>query len=687
MIKTKHKNIHHNHEHCQQEKNKLKNDKSEHRDHENHNDHSHHHHGGNLNINKWFWIKHLSLTLIFLYFVVINILEPKGIIQYTWHYGIWIPITSYIIFWEGRKYFKIYFNIFKKIMDMNTLIGIASHVLYVYSFIMSIINWNMPMYSYQQMWEAPAILIIVTNIGHALENKMQKSSKKAYEKLNMFKNAKVSVIKNNKIIEQESNKLKIGDVVLVKKGEIVPVDGKINKNGNFDYSNITGESKIIMIKKNNEVISGAYNLGDPIELTITKNPSESTLSIIVDKITNLSNAKPKIQKLVDKILKLFVPVVILIAIITTIIWTIINATIGIQLPWIDGDSVSWMTSITAGVTVLAIACPCALGIATPLVYAVSSLLSAQNGIMINNPKSLEELSKSEIFCFDKTGTITNELFKISSIEGDKSLIGVAKALERNIHHPIAKTIISIPSKYEKVINIQHHNNKVTGNWRNKKVEIKSINNDNESTTNIALYINKKPLLIFKLENILKNGVIETIKILKANKIKTVMITGDKKDVAEAIAKKIDIDKVYYEITPNQKAKIINKMQKKYKVAFVGDGFNDAIAIKQANVSASFASGSNISNSISDISILKNDFYSIKNLFNISKMNNFSIKLSLSYAFIFNIIAIPVAIVMMVQPWLGATIMVVSDILVVANAFWYKKKFQKKLKKTNSLLMI
>lgn len=629
-------------------------------------------------INKKFWIKNIFFISLFIYFIIINILEPKGPIKWTWHYSIWLPLTSYVIFWEGKKYFKLYPNIIKRIFDMNTLIGLASHILYIFSITMVILNWNKPIYEYSQMWEGPAILILVTNLGHALESKIQKSSAEAYQKLDNMRNSKVIVIKDNRQIIDKASKLKIGDVILIKRGDIVPLDGKINSNGIFDYSNITGESNAILIKKGKEVISGSYNLGNAIKIVITKKPSESTLSTLIDKIESVSIAKPKIQKLVDKILKWFVPAIILISILTAIIWTLINYTVGISLPWISNKFPSWILGISAGVTVMAIACPCSLGIATPLVYAVSSLLSSKNGIIINNTKSLEELSKIKTFCFDKTGTITKELFKIISIEGNKELIGVAKSLEKNINHPIAKTILTLPSKYKDVKNIKHFDNKIIGIWKNQQVEIRSIKSKNHNT-NIALYINQKPKLIFQLKNIIKDGVIDVIRMLNANGIKTIMITGDNKQVAKNIAQEVGIDKVYYEIGPKEKADIISKLQQKSKVAFVGDGFNDSVAIKKSNVSISFASGSDISNALSDISILKNDFISILNLINISKMNNFSIKLALIYAFSFNMIAIPVAILMMIQPWVGASIMAISDILVVLNAFIYKARGKRKLK--------
>ena len=626
-----------------------------------------------------FWIKHISLILPFIFFIAINIAQPDGWIKYTWHYGIWIPLTAYIVFWEGRSYLKIYKKIFKGIFDMNTLIGLASHILFTFSIVMSVMNWDSPMYSYTVMWEGPAVLILVTNIGHKIEDSVRSSSTKAYNDLEAMQNSVVTLIKGDKEVKVQASELKVGDFIIVRKGELVGLDGNVQTNSIFDYSNITGESKQINLSKGDFVLSGSHNLGDSVIIKITKDYDESTISAIVESIENISMAKPKMQRIADQILKWFVPTVLFISLTTFIVWLVLSYTVGITLPWVKQDS-NIIMAASAAVTVLAIACPCALGIATPLVYTVSSTLAANNGMLINNPTSLEELAKVKIFAFDKTGTLTMDKFEVDNIIGDKKYIGVAKALEKNINHPIANTIMELSGKTEKLIGKTiSKEDGVYGKWNGKNVSMKRYEDGNPKTTNIALYILNKPVLIFELKNIIKPGVIKTIELLKKRNVMTVMITGDDDETANFVGREIGIDKVYSNVNPTEKATIIKKLQEDGKVAFVGDGFNDAVAIKQADVSIAFATGSDITNSLSDISILQDSFVTIDKVFRLSRMNNRWVKMSLSYAFMFNAITIPIAFLLLVQPWMGASLMALSDILVAGNALLYKIIGRNKLK--------
>ena len=627
-----------------------------------------------------FWIKNIFIILIFLFFIILNVVQPQGDIKWAWHYGIWMPLTTYIVLWEGRKYLKVYRKALMGIFDMDTLIGIASHVLLIFSIVMSAINYDKPIYSYDVMWEGPVALIIVTNIGHFIEDSVKKSSVEAYKKLEQMRNSEVILIKDNKETTIMASKIKIGDLIIVKKGSFVGLDGIVQSTSSFDYSNITGESRSIHLNKGEFVVSGAYNVGESVLIKVTKRYDESTISKIVENIENVTMAKPKMQKFSDKLLKWFVPVILITSLLTFIVWMILTSTVGINFPWLKNKS-DLALSISAAVTLLAVACPCALGIATPLVYVVSSTISVNNGIMINNPISLEELSGVGIFAFDKTGTITCDEFEVSNINGDHALIGVAKGLEQNVKHPIASTIMMLDSKIETVSHINtKHEEGVKGIWQGKEVWMKRYEGGNDSTTNIALFIENKAMLIFELENIIKPGVIETIEFLKKKNIKTIMITGDEESVAKAVGDKIGIDEIRANVKPNNKAQIIKELQKTSKVAFVGDGFNDSIAIKQADVSIAFASGSDITNSLSDVSLIKNDFTLIKKILELSKMNNRKVKIALTYAFAFNIIVMPIAILSLIQPWMGASMMALSSIMVSLNALLYKKTGQKRLDK-------
>ncbi len=281
------------------------------------------------------------------------------------------------------------------------------------------------------------------------------------------------------------------------------------------------------------------------------------------------------------------------------------------------------------------------------------MLAAKRGILINNPKSLEEINKIRIVAFDKTGTITSEKMSVAKIHGDKQFASIAAGLEKDVHHPIAQAIANY-SKANKVSNIQYLENVgVKGDFKDKEYVIKRYEGQafkvNDLNTNVALYKNDKPMLVYELQNDVKDGVIETIKVLQKLKIKTVMISGDKKEVAQNIGQQIGIDEVYADVSPINKASIIKKLQKQGKTAFVGDGFNDAIAIRQSNLSFAFSKGSDIANSLSDVSFLTDDFTELISFFTLGKLNSFRVRLSLSYAFGFNAIVIPIAFLLLVQP--------------------------------------
>ena len=626
-----------------------------------------------------FWIKNIFIVILFAYFTVINIIKiDQEIIKWTWRYEIWLPITTYVVMWEGRKYFKIYRNIFRFILNMDTLIGLASHTLYLYSVVNCFINYDKPMYKYDVMWEGAAFLITITNIGHTLEEKIKNSSKQTYDELNKIKKTIVMLENGGSI---EVRKLKVGDIIIVPKGDMVPLDGVILGSSLFDYSNITGESKKIKIE-NGFVLSGSFNMGNSIKIKIERDYDNSTITKIINGIEAVSLARPKMQKFADKILKYFVPIILILSITNFTIWLTLEYVLpnGINLPWLKTERTPIGQAIFASVVVLAIACPCALGIATPLVYTVSSLLANKLGAIISKPEALEMFSKIDVFAFDKTGTITSDDLEIVSIDGDKNFICIAKGLEAGIKHPIANEIRKIKGHKEVNINgkMLADNKGVSGRYKNKNYEIRSIDIKDTVTTNVALYENNKPVLTLSFSNKIKDGVKEVIDSLKAKNIKTIMITGDNEKAANYVAQQVGIDKVYANVSPSEKAKIIKEEQKNCKVAFVGDGFNDSISMKQADISIAFSSGSDITNSLADISIT-NDFKTITNIIKLSKMNNSNVRTALGYAFVFNVIAIPVALLLLIQPWVGASIMALSNVLVATNAYAYKKIGEKKLK--------
>ena len=637
--------------------------------------------------NKWFWIKSLFLIALFLYFMSIGIINPQNWLKYTRTWYFWLPLTSYVIFYEGRTYFILYRNLFRRVVDMNTLVGLAAHILYIYSVFQTIININ-SLHPYIVLWEDAAILILVINIGHHLESSIQKSATDAYKELDKIRTSDVTIIENNVQSVIKVDEVKKGQIILINKGSIIPLDGfLLNDEATFDYSNITGESKKIYLKKGDLITSGSFNTSDLIKIKVEKEAYESTIALIVDKIEELSASKPKLQKLADKILKYFVPVVLMISFLTFCLWLILGYGFNFTPPWMDilmsQHSSKLNMAITAAVTVLAISCPCALGIATPLIYTISSIVAIKSGILINNIPALENIKNIKYFAFDKTGTITSDELKVTKIIGDKKYLPIAITLEQNIEHPLALSIRNIDPLIKKV-KISKIESKdgvgIFGVWNNKNVSIKRSTEIDKHNTYVSLYIEDKEVLIFHIQNEIKEGVKRTILELKKHNIIPVMITGDNELIANEVANEVGIEKVYANALPIDKVNIISELQKTGKVVFVGDGFNDSISMKKADISIAFISGSDITNALSDISILNNNFYSIYKILSLSTLNNRGVKLSLTWAFMFNIIAIPLSVMLIILPWMGALLMSISNVFVSANAYFYKKIGFKKIVK-------
>ena len=627
---------------------------------------------------KLYLTKTILFILVYLFFIIINIFKPDNFLKYLWSFYLWIPLTSYVIFWEGKNYFKIYKLIFKGVFNMNTLIGLSIHVLYLFSVLNAFFNFNKPFYSYEQMWGEIGILTFMMSLGHYIEHSIRKNTNVFYQKMNEYGTKKITIIKKNVETKKFVQKIQVNEVIQVKKGQMILLDGQLLEKGSFDYSNITGESKKVILAKNQNILSGAFNVGSPIKIKVKRNFEHSNINKIFDSIKKTIKSKPKMQKYADRILRFFVPSVIAFACLTFVFWIILGYA-KVNLPWVNGDNI-FFNALRGSVSVLAIACPCALGMATPLIYLVSSSHLIKSGIVVNEPQALEAILQGKYIAFDKTGTLTNEKMKVVEIMGDKSYLPIVKGLERNTLHPIGKALMKLKGQTTNIKNVFETENGIKGSWKNKDIEIKTENNINQPLTVVSFFIEGEKKITFKLESKLKTNALKVIERLKKNKLVPLLITGDNEKIANLIAKKLKIKNVFANASPQEKAKIIARFQKQNKVIFVGDGFNDAISMKKADISISFLSGNEITNYLSDFSIQNNNLTSVSKLFLISKMNRNKVLLSLFYAFVFNLLCIPLAFLLIIQPWLAALMMTLSNILVFLNALIYQRTGKKKLEK-------
>lgn len=599
------------------------------------------------------------------------------------------------IVYVNRNYFIVGFKrLNKKTPNMDTLIaiGCSASILYgifaIYMIINGILNLKMDIvetYMHDMYFESAGTILTLITLGKYLEEKSKGKTSEAIRKLINLVPKKAIVIRNGKEVETEIENIAKNEIILIKPGTSIPVDGIIIEGNSYiDQSSITGES--IPVEKNvgESVISGTINKNGALKIKATKVGEDTTISQIIKLVEEASNSKAPISKLADKVSGIFVPVVIVIAIFAAIFWLI------------KGESIEFALSI--GIAVLVISCPCALGLATPVAIMVGTGKGAQNGILIKSAESLEVLHLIDTVVLDKTGTITEGNPKVTDIIGGENLLKIAGSLERKSEHPLAEAIIEQTKlKNIELIDITEFTSTtgrgVTGIIEGERYYGGNLKFLEENNIDIGNFIEKgnkllkqgKTVLYFSnstevigivaVADIIKSTSNNAIKELKKRKIKVVMVTGDNKIVAESIGNKLAIDEVISEALPQDKEKEVSKLQKEgRKVAFVGDGINDSPALVKADVGLAIGSGTDIAIESADIVLMKNNLLDVIKAIDLSKAVIKNIKINLFWAFFYNSIGIPISAGILYQnlgiklnPMLGAAAMSLSSVCVVTNA--------------------
>ncbi|MCW8995861.1 MAG: copper-translocating P-type ATPase, partial [Psychromonas sp.] len=485
------------------------------------------------------------------------------------------------------------------------------------------------------------------------------------------------------------DELLIGDIAIVKPGGKIPTDG-IMKNGfsAIDESMITGESIPVEKSVGSKVIGGTINKTGSFEFEVTAIGDNSILGQIIKMVEEAQGSKAPIQKLADKIAAVFVPIIILIAIISFFGWLLLS-------------SVGFSVALMNFVAVLIIACPCALGLATPTAIIVGTGKGAQNGILIKNAESLELAHKIDTIIFDKTGTITTGKPKVSSVFpngiSEEELLRIASSLEQRSEHPLAQAIVNYtknngikfdnPERFESltgsgVKGLVTSNEVLIGNI--SLMETNSIDTtefqktidklSKDSNAVIAVSINRKLKGLISLEDELKNNAADVINKLKSMSLETVMLTGDNKQIAEDISEKVGFDNFNAEVLPGDKIKIVSDYQKSGKiVAMVGDGINDAPALAQSNIGIAMGTGTDIAIESADIVLMSGNLEGVVKSLKLSRLTLRTIKQNLFWAFIYNIIGVPLAAFGMLNPMIAALAMSFSSVSVVSNSLRLKRK--------------
>ena len=598
----------------------------------------------------------------------------------------WIALitTTIIMAISAAPYWKSAIAAFKKhSANMNTLVAAGTAVAYFYSIFAMITN--RPVY-----FESAAFVTVFVLLGDAMEEKMHDNASNALGKLMGLQAKDAEVLKDGKFVKIPLDQVQVGDLIRVKPGEKVPVDGEITEGTTtLDESMVTGESMPVVKKVSDTVVGSTINSNGTITFKATKVGSDTMLSQIVDLVKKAQTSHAPIQNLTDKISNIFVPAVLIIAILTFVIWYSFLGATAVQ-------------AMLFAVSVIVIACPCALGLATPTALMVGTARSAKMGVLIKNGEVLQEVSDLNTVVFDKTGTITVGKPQVTDIVGnEKQVLSVAASLEESSEHPLATAIVKEAKKKnikpEKVQEFEAIEGKgVKANYHDQTafvgsnrlladVNISQEMNEQanrlqeEAKTVVYVGLNGKIIGLVAIQDVPKASSKEAISELKKRGLKTVMLTGDNEKVAQAIANEGGMDQVIAGVLPNEKAEHIqNLQQNSNKVAFVGDGINDAPALSTANVGIAMGSGTDIAIDSGGIVLVQNDLRGVVRALDISKKTFNRIKLNLFWALIYNTIGIPIAaglfmgLGLTLSPELAGLAMAFSSVSVVGSSLMLNK---------------
>ncbi|MEI3337113.1 MAG: heavy metal translocating P-type ATPase [Clostridium sp.] len=619
-------------------------------------------------------------------------------------YGMTQFLLALVIVYVNRKYYQVGFKtLFKGSPNMDTLIAIGSSAAMVYGiFAIYRMGYGLGIQDFELVekyhmdlyFESAAMILALITLGKYLEKKSKGKTSEAITKLMDLAPKTATILRNNKEVIVPIEEVLKDDIVMVKPGESIPVDGVIIEGSSFiDQSAITGES--IPVEKNigDKVIAATINKNGYFKFKAEKVGDDTTLAQIISLVEDASSSKAPIAKLADKISGVFVPIVISISIISTIVWLLVGK--------------SFEFSLSIGIAVLVISCPCALGLATPVAIMVGTGKGAENGILIKSAEALETAHKIQTVVLDKTGTITEGKPKVTEIVVNSNinkneLLKIAASIEKPSEHPLADAIVEKAKKEN--ITLLDVDNFISITGKGIKAEINNniyyagnlslMKENNIDYSKFEKVINDlakkgKTPLCFSDDSILFGviAVADTIKPtskkaieeFKNMGINIVMLTGDNKNTAEAIRKELNIDKVIAEVLPQDKEKEVRKIQESgKKVAMIGDGINDAPALARADVGIAIGAGTDIAIESADIVLMKSDLLDGVTTIKLSKAVIKNIKENLFWAFFYNAIGIPLAAGVFynilgwkLNPMFGAFAMSLSSVCVVSNALRLK----------------
>ena len=663
-----------------------------------------------LNYNKETKAKKIKLVISIIFLILLLYVAMGSMIG--------LPLPSFLVGVNNSLYFVLtqiiilipililnfnyfisgYDKLFKGQPNMDTLVAVGSTASIIYGIfatVMIIIGLNnkdydlVHKYHMDLYFESAGTIVTVVSIGKFIEAKSKGKTSDSIKMILDLSGKTAIILKDNKEIEISVDEIKENDIIKVIAGGSIPDDGVIIEGeSSFNESSVTGESLPVTKTINDVVISGSIVLDSVIYFKATTTSSTSTIANIVKLVEEAASSKAPIARLADKISGKFVPVVMILSLVTFMLWFMFSKELEL--------------SLSIGISVLVVSCPCALGLATPIAIMISTGVAAKNHILIKDAESLENLSYIDTVVFDKTGTITKNNLKINEIvSGESNFMSLLGSIEKDSNHPLAKAVTSyINDNNIETYEVTNHVtipgkglsaqiNNVTYFAGNKKfIEEKlNVNLDYINTHHSIIILASTIVLGYvTISDEIKENSKKTIELFKNKNIKTIMLTGDNKNNALYVKNIVGVDEVISDVLPNEKGNVIKKLKENHKVLMIGDGINDAVALESADIAMAIGGGSDIAIESADIILTNNDLNQAYVAYDLSHKTIKNIKLSLFWAFFYNVICIPIAcgilypfIELKFNPMLASIAMSMSSVCVVINAlrlFRYKTNTNK-----------
>lgn len=593
-------------------------------------------------------------------------------------------LASLIVLYTGKAfYIGALRELRHKSLGMMVLVSLAVLTGYLYSFGTTFFFTAPDFY-----WEISTLVTFLL-FGHWMEMRSVEGASGALGELAKLIPKKANLVRGKEIIEVSTDELKIGDVVLVKPGEKIPIDGLVIEGStSVNESMITGESKPINKSKGDKVIGGSINFDGSIKVKVAKTGKDTVLNQIINLVKEAQASKPRTQRLADKAANYLTIAAVSVGILSFLFWAF----------WANQP---FVFALTLMITVFVIACPHALGLAIPVVTSISTTLAAKNGMLIRDMSAVETAEHLKYVIFDKTGTLTKGVFEVTDVVGDKNILSYAASVEAHSEHIIGKGIterakkekVNIPQVKsfraipgrgaQGVVNAKQI---FVGNYalvqqlklKDNGMKIKADELASQGKTVVYVSDNTKVLGLIALSDVIREESKEAIKLLQELGIKTAMLTGDNKQAAAYVAKQLSLDTYFAEVFPEDKVKKVQELQKEGKVAMVGDGINDAPALTQADIGIAIGAGTDVAVQSAEVVLVKNNPLEVAKLIKLSKETKKKMRQNLWWAAGYNVLAIPLAAGVLypygitLRPEWGALLMAGSSIIVVTNALMLRR---------------